>query len=220
MFYEFKNKIAKCNLSTREVVKMNQQNKTSIIPSGYYGDSPENIVVIEDFILKNDLELIQNFCSTLNTFMEIPNDNWDNRVCDNSILKTISPEIEQILRNYQNKHKKIIENFFNVTLRDNAPSVIVWREGDSQPPHADKENLDGSPNHYPENDIASLLYLNDQYSGGEIYFPIQNVQLKMKSGSAVFFPGDKMYQHGVTEIESGERFTCPAFWNVVVNHRK
>lgn len=194
---------------------MTDQNKTSIIPSGYYGDSPDNIVVIENFISDNDLKIIQDFCLNLNTFLSIPGDVWDNRVCDNSILQKINPKINNILKSYQSKHKKYIENFFNLKLRDNVPSVVIWREGDSQPPHADKENLDGSPNHYPENDIASLFYLNDEYSGGEIYFPIQNIQLKMKSGSAVFFPGDKNYQHGVTEVTSGQRFTCPAFWNVV-----
>jgi hypothetical protein len=197
-----------------------QQSKFSIIPSGYYGESSENIVVIDNFIEEKDILKIKEFCSTLNKFKSIPNDNWDNRVCDNVILSEIAPEINIILKDYQAKHKKIIENFFNVELYDNVPSVVIWREGDGQSAHADKEQLDGSPNPYPENDIASLFYLNDDYTGGEIYFPIQKIQLKMKSGSAVFFPGDRFYQHGVTNVESGKRFTCPAFWNVKVNHRK
>lgn len=194
--------------------------KTSIIPSGYYGESSDNIVVIENFINDSDLEIIKNFCLTLREFKQIPNDNWDNRVCDNEILRKVSPQVENILRSYQLKHKKIIEDFFKVELRDNVPSIVIWRKGDEQPPHADKELIDGTPNHYPENDIASLFYLNDEYSGGEIYFPIQDVKLKMKAGSAVFFPGDKFYQHGVTAVESGTRFTCPAFWNVLINNRE
>lgn len=196
------------------------QNKYSIIPSGYYGESTDNIVVIDNFIEEKDIFKIQEFCSTLNTFKDIPNDNWDNRVCDNEILSRISPEVDNILKEYQAKHKKIIENFFNVELHDNVPSIVIWREGDGQSPHADKEQIDGSPNPYPENDIASLFYLNDDYLGGEIYFPVQKIQLKMKAGSAVFFPGDRFYQHGVTAVESGKRFTCPAFWNVKTNYRE
>lgn len=194
-------------------------NKTSIIPSGYYGDSKDNIVVIKDFISKEDLVQIQDFCLNLNTFLPIPGDIWDNRVCDNSLLSVISPEIDLLLQKYQTKHKTIIEDFFQVKLRNNVPSIVIWRKGDHQPPHADKENLDGTPNSYPENDIASLLYLNDAYEGGEIYFPLQDIQLKMNAGDAVFFPGDFNYQHGVTEVTSGLRFTCPAFWNVLVNNR-
>jgi len=194
-------------------------NKKSIIPSGYYGNSKDNIVIINNFISYDDIKKIKIFCSELNTFMAIPGDNWDNRVCNNSILKEIAPNIEQTLSDYQKKHKKIIENFFNVELRDNVPSVVIWRKGDFQPPHADKENLDGSPNSYPENDIASLFYLNDEYIGGEIYFPIQELQFKLNVGDAVFFPGDVNYQHGVTEVTEGKRFTCPAFWNVIKNNK-
>jgi predicted 2-oxoglutarate/Fe(II)-dependent dioxygenase YbiX len=191
----------------------------SIIPSGYYGDSETNIVVIKDFIDQEDLKTIQNFCLTLDNFRSIPNDHWDNRVCDNAILSQISPEVNKILKKYQISHKKIIEDFFSIELRDNAPSIVIWREGDMQSPHADKEQLDGSPNPYPENDIASLFYLNDDYEGGEIYFPIQNLQIKPSAGSAVFFPGDRFYQHGVTAVETGKRFTCPAFWGAMKNNR-
>jgi predicted 2-oxoglutarate/Fe(II)-dependent dioxygenase YbiX len=193
--------------------------KKSIIPSGYYGNSKNNIVIINNFISDQHLKEIKNFCLGLNTFMSIPGDNWDNRVCNNEILKKIDSNIEQILSMYQKKHKDIIENFFDVELKDNVPSVVIWRPGDEQPPHADKENLDGSANLYPENDIASLFYLNDNYVGGEIYFPIQDIQIKLSAGDAVFFPGDINYQHGVTKVISGYRFTCPAFWNVAKNNK-
>jgi hypothetical protein len=195
------------------------ENKISIIPSGYYGKSEKNIVIINNFIKDKDLKTIKNFCFTIDKFLSIPGDNWDNRVCDNNILRNIGSEIESLLSQYQAKHKKIIEEFFEVELRENVPSIVIWRPGDSQPPHADKENLDGSPNYYPENDIASLFYLNNEYVGGEIYFPIQHLKLKLSAGDAVFFPGDINYQHGVTEVTEGKRFTCPAFWNVTKNKK-
>ena len=91
-------------------------NKKSIIPSGYYGNSKDNIVIINNFISHDDIKEIKIFCSEFNTFMAIPEDNWDNRVCNNSILKEIAPNIEQILSTYQKKHKKTIEDFFNVEL--------------------------------------------------------------------------------------------------------
>ena len=94
------------------------------------------------------------------------------------------------------------------------PNLVVWRVGNGQAPHADKETPDGVPNMYPENDIASLIYINDNYEGGEIYFPNQNIAIKPKEGQAIFFPGDKEYLHGVTTITAGERFTSPAFWQV------
>lgn len=189
----------------------------SIVPPQHFGESKENIVVIKNFIKKEDLQTIKDFCNTLDTFMPLPsNHEYHNRICSSNILKNLSPEIYEILLQYQIKHKKIIEDFFNLSLYRNVPSIVVWRPGDSQLLHADKEYLEGSNDDYPspDNDIAALFYLNDEYTGGEIYFPIQNILIKMDAGDAIFFPGDKEYMHQVHKVESGLRFTCVCFWRV------
>ena len=62
--------------------------------------------------------------------------------------------------------------------------------------------------------VSAVIYINDDYEGGELYFPLQGVQFKPKKGAAYFFPGDKNYIHGVTEVKSGLRFTCPFFWEI------
>ena len=189
----------------------------SIVPKQYFGESKENIVIIKNFIKKEDIETIGKFCKTLDTFMPLPMDSdYYNRICSSDILTSISPEVYEILFKYQLKHKKIIEDFFNLSLYKNVPSVVVWRPGDFQTLHADKEYLEGDPREYPfpDNDIAALFYLNDEYSGGEIYFPIQDILIKMNAGDAIFFPGDKEYKHEVREVISGLRFTCVCFWRV------
>ena len=151
-------------------------NDASLIKSGYFGNSKENIVIIEDFINSEDLTKIQEFCENLKQFNSIPDDPWDNRVCGDMTIKKINPEVSEIISSYQNKLKIIIENHFNVLLNKNVPYIVAWRVGDGQAPHADKELPDGTSNGYPGNDIASLMYLTDKYSGGEIYFPNQNVE--------------------------------------------
>jgi len=185
-----------------------------IIQSGYFGSSVDNIVVIENFITKEDVETVYNFCLTINSFKSIPGDHWDNRVLHAMGINALNKNVSIIISKYQKKLKEIIENKFKFELGDRSPSLVIWRPGDGQAPHADKEHLDGTPNMYPDNDIASLFYWNDDYEGGEIYFPNQDISFKIKAGSAVFFPGDKYYLHGVTEVTSGKRFTSPAFWAV------
>jgi predicted 2-oxoglutarate/Fe(II)-dependent dioxygenase YbiX len=97
--------------------------------------------------------------------------------------------------------------------------MVKWLPGQLQMPHADKELHDGpdagTPNDFPWYDLAGLFYLNDDYEGGELYFPNQDVQFKPKAGAAYFFPGDKNYIHGVTEIKSGIRYTVPFFWTIL-----
>ena len=67
-----------------------------------------------------------------------------------------------------------IENAFSLFLKPAYSSIVVWNVGDNQPPHADKEHPDGSPNGTPFYDISSLIYINDNFDGGSIYFPNQN----------------------------------------------
>jgi Uncharacterized iron-regulated protein len=85
--------------------------------------------------------------------------------------------------------------------------------------HADKELHEGpdagTPNDFPHYDIASLFYFNDDYEGGELFFPIQGIEFKPVGGSAYFFPGDKGYIHGVRPIISGGRYTSPFFWQIL-----
>jgi hypothetical protein len=189
-------------------------NDKSIISSGYFGNSKENIIVIDNFLELDHLRKIQDFCYNLKSFKSIPGDPWDNRVCSSDVITSLNPEISNIISMYQVKVKDIIEKNFNVVLGPNVPHIVAWRVGNGQAPHADKELPDGTPNMYPGNDIASLMYINDEYSGGEIYFPNQGVQVKPKSGSLIFFPGDKEYLHGVHQVTDGIRFTSPAFWNI------
>jgi hypothetical protein len=81
-------------------------------------------------------------------------------------------------------------------------------------PHADKQLPNGEPNDFPWFDIAGLFYLNDDYEGGELYFPNQGIEFKPKPGAAYFFPGDLNYVHGVREIKSGIRYVIPFFWTI------
>jgi hypothetical protein len=62
------------------------------------------------------------------------------------------------------------------------------------------------------NDIATLIYLNDDYEGGEIYFPDLGLEYKPKAGDLVMFPDNPHFVHGVKPILSGTRFTSPRWF--------
>jgi hypothetical protein len=59
------------------------------------------------------------------------------------------------------------------------------------------------------------LFLNDDYEGGELYFEDQNISLKPKPGTLVFFPG--FYTcHGVNKVTSKTRINILShFFDVV-----
>jgi len=55
---------------------------------------------------------------------------------------------------------------------------------------------------------STVVYLNDDFEGGKIFFPYQEFEYAPEKYSAVFFPGDdKAYAHGISEVASGHRYT-------------
>lgn len=66
------------------------------------------------------------------------------------------------------------------------------------------------------NDIATLIYINNDYDGGEIYFPEYDISYKPEPGDLLTFPDNPDYIHGVKAISSGIRYTTPRWFTRIV----
>jgi hypothetical protein len=187
----------------------------SLVPSGHFGNSSDNIYHVKNFVKKNHINLIYEYSKNIKSFNG-PQDSdiWKDRVCYGNQIEKENKEVFDITNLYLKKSKIFIENAFSLSLKPAYSSIVVWNVGDNQPPHADKENPDGSCNGTPFYDISSLIYINDNFDGGSIYFPNQNLEIQPSPGDFVCFPGDKEYVHGVKEITNGKRFTIPMFFTV------
>lgn len=75
-------------------------------------------------------------------------------------------------------------------------------------PHVDTE--DKTNKHKPS--ISMVFYLNDNYEGGEIEFPNQNIKLKPSAGSLIIFPSYDPYLHDPKPVSSGSKYMIPLFW--------
>jgi hypothetical protein len=64
-------------------------------------------------------------------------------------------------------------------------------------------------------DKSGLLYLNDDYEGGELVFPEQGLSIKAEAGSLIFFEGDYKKPHGVNQVISGTRYNLVTFYEPV-----
>lgn len=85
-------------------------------------------------------------------------------------------------------------------------SISKYSVGKSMGPHVDDYNNGDDPN------ISVVLYLNDDYTGGEINFPEQNVTIKPEAGSIVIFPSVEPYYHQSLPVISGIKYMSPGFW--------
>jgi hypothetical protein len=205
--------------------------KPSITPSGFFGKGVENIVELENFMTQKEIEFLEESAKSLtiwdvtethvnqNGTVVYDSDYWKDRVATQSTLDKNNPSISPVINGLFQRLKPIVEDFYKVKAIPTRAAIVKWLPGQFQKPHADKELHEGPdaglPNDFPNYDLSSLFYLNDDYEGGELYFPNQGVKFKPKKGAAYFFPGDMQYIHGVTEVKSGVRYTCPFFWQIV-----
>lgn len=54
--------------------------------------------------------------------------------------------------------------------------------------------------------ISAVMYLNDDYEGGELWFPRFGLELKPKQGDIVIFPSTFIYEHASQEMISGTKY--------------
>lgn len=76
---------------------------------------------------------------------------------------------------------------------------------------------DGMDEHHDMGSRSALLrsmifYINDDYEGGELYFPALEFEYKPKPGDFVTFPSYEKYTHGVKPVLSGSaRYVMSGF---------
>lgn len=109
-----------------------------------------------------------------------------------------------------------MEEEFNEKLALVNCNYVQMLEGASNPLHADRTHLDGTPYHDGEElEFSALIYFNDcekDYTGGEIEFPIEDITITPKTGMAIFFKGDIQHQHEVKKVLSGVRKNMVLFF--------
>lgn len=65
--------------------------------------------------------------------------------------------------------------------------------------------------------LSTVMYLNDDYEGGEIEFVNSGVRIKPPAGSVIFFPSNFLYIHEVHPIISGSRYSLPHWFHNMKN---
>ena len=64
----------------------------------------------------------------------------------------------------------------------------------------------------PSIKYAAVIYLNDDYVEGEIFWPKKDISCRPAPGSLLIFPGNEEFEHGVKHVGKGPiRYVMPAF---------
>lgn len=116
---------------------------------------------------------------------------------------------EELKQSFQ-KH---VGEIFDRPVKPNTSHAQKWNVGGFANPHSDNSDNHGEPNAFEINKYVGILYLNEDYDGGQLYFPDHDIEFKPNAYSYYVFPGGVENIHGVREITSGTRYTMVSFWD-------
>ena len=101
-----------------------------------------------------------------------------------------------------------VRNIYKNSVYPDFTSLVYWPDGFSMEHHKDNAWLDGKPNYVPYRKYSAVIYLNDNYKGGETTFS-ELGDITPKTGKLIIFPSS--YKHGVNKV-IGERYTLPLWF--------
>lgn len=129
--------------------------------------------------------------------------------------------VESLMLSMLNKTRKLILEFWKQEhAYIDLASISCWPTGMGLGAHADNIYYDtGQPNFVPFRTYSSVLYLNDDYKGGEFCWwdwDGQKLSLVNKSvpiaGSLMIFGAGIDYIHSVGRVKNGTRWTVPMWF--------
>lgn len=82
--------------------------------------------------------------------------------------------------------------------------MLKYREGDFFNAHTDASK------EYPRQ-LSLVYYLNDDYEGGELYFPFIDLKVKPLAGELICFPSDYLFAHEASKVTSGVKYSLINF---------
>jgi hypothetical protein len=176
---------------------------------------------------KEDIARLDNFVTeqeakSMIKYFESQAQIWGDIAFYNSLGMGLAPHDQRLIElgldpkffdNLKNRFKEACEMFFERELKPNTSHAQKWKVGGFAAPHSDNSDHEGNPNAFHINKYVGILYLNDDYIGGELYFPQHNLEFKPPIYSFIMFPGGHENIHGVKEITEGTRYTMVSFWD-------
>jgi hypothetical protein len=120
---------------------------------------------------------------------------------------------ENFFESLREQYKYCVSSIFDRPVRPNTSHAQKWDVGGFASPHSDNSDFDGNPTAFEINKYVGILYLNEDYEGGELFFDDHGIEIKPNSCSYYVFPGGIENIHGVREITKGQRYTMVSFWD-------
>ena len=121
---------------------------------------------------------------------------------------------DKLIDLFKNTVKEIINPFYGIEIyQSEVPQILSYGIGGHYRPHIDGESLWQAPDgeviwkKSVDRDISIVMYLNDDFEGGDFIFPDLKVRVRPEPGMMVCFPSNHHYRHGVEPVTKGKRYS-------------
>lgn len=159
--------------------------------------TPE-ILVIQDFIDPDDLLSILDFLKN-NQFMRAHQNQMGR---NNFELFTENKNIADIIYKKSKRTFKLIE-------KPNILEFYSYEKGDFLTAHSDKPTKFDS---HQNSNYTAIIYLNDDFVGGETYFSDKNEIIYPKAGNLLLFQHQLRHEGKVVEL--GTKYIFRSNWKI------
>lgn len=171
----------------------------------------DEIYYIENFLSPEELSVLE---------AEARADNWGDRNATRDL--NLKSNWEGNIKSIKdlNLYKKINERIFNECIKEKGNlkltlSAVIKRYNEGQTDNfqtQDKYVL--MPHHDALKDpwqIGCILYINDDYEGGEVEYPNLGIEVKPKKGTLLIHGVTNDCVHGVKKVTKGTRYMITLF---------
>lgn len=134
--------------------------------------------------------------------------NWDlgishfAKITGNETMVNLHNKINELLVSAATGYKE--RNRIEEMFWQEGYNLLKYESGQQYKTHYDGSTAQGRF-------ISCVLYLNDNYTGGEIEFPAFGIKIKPPAGTLILFPSNFAYRHIAHPVKTGTKYAM-ATW--------
>lgn len=173
-----------------------------------------NAKTVDNFLSFEESNSILSFARSVEQWEGGGDHFWSNRCLNPEyIYNNYSKEIPTLMKTIKDRLGENLKSLYGLNeIYCDTFQIVRWFEGMEQPPHCDDMKDSEGTEGFHHREFGAIVYLNDNYEGGQTYYPNYNFYITPKSGTLAIHPGDIEHLHGVTKVTGSIRYTLASFW--------
>lgn len=194
-------------------------------------EPPQGIDIVHDFLSKSD-------CRRLTRYADKQKANWlmvrdeEKSTATRFVEKRDDGRVTQQVE--MDKHQSFLNETIRRALQEVAtrkygafdyfetPYLLRYKVGGKYGVHADSEIYDSEKSLFyrvSDRDLSLLIYLNDDFDGGELAFDRLSYRYHPTAGDVVMFPSSSLYLHQAESITRGKKYALVSWASLITTHK-